>query len=387
MSRTFLRSLLLGLCLCLSAWAASLEEIDTLLSRHQLDQAETELRALMEGKPEDGQVLMRWGYLLLLKSQIVGNPAEAKALRKACRDALARAKALGNNDALVNSILQSIPADGGEGDHFSSNPEAEKAMKAGESAFAAARWAEAQKQYELAAQLDPKLYFAPLYLGDAHLQQGQIEAACQAYQKATELNPNIETAYRYWGNALMRGGSVEQALERYAQAVVADPGSQLAWERGLKRWTEATGARLGVPKVTPRAGLGDDGKTIVIYSADSAETSAPWLAYAAARMLYRSETYPKQFPGKPYRHSLAEEAEALKDLASVASELTASGKLKSDADLSLLMRLQKDGLMEPFVLFSMADQEIIEDFEGYRQSHRDRLVKFLVDYVVIRDTL
>ncbi len=384
--RNLLRTILLALFLSLAAWAATLEEIDALLTRHQLEQAETEIRKLMEGRSEDAQLLQRWGYLLLLKSQTLSDPAQAKAMRKASREALAKAKALGNNDPLVSTILDSIPPDGGDGDRFSNNPEVEKAMKAGETAFAGARWAEAAGHYERAEKLDPKLYFAPLYLGDAHLQQGQIPQACQAYERATKLDPDIETAYRYWGNALMRQGAVEQALERYAQAVVADPGSQMAWERGLRRWTEATGAKLAVPKVTPRAGLGEDGNTIVV-DAGSDEFSAPWLAYAASRLLWRSDTYPKQFPGKPYRHTLAEETEALNEVASVASELAAAGKLKPDGDLSLLIRLQKEGLMEPFVLFSRADQEIIEDFESYRQSHRDKLVKFLVDYVVVRDSI
>ena len=74
-------------------------------------------------------------------------------------------------------------------------------------------------------------------------------------------------------------------------------------------------------------------------------------------------------------------------MAAVASELVSSGKLKADSELSLLMRLQKDGLMEAFVLFSRADQEIVEDFEAYRQAHRDKLVRFVIDYAVVRDSL
>ena len=183
--RNVLRTILLTLLLSLAVWAATLEEIDALLARHQLEQAETEIRKLMEGRPEDAQLLQRWGYLLLLKSQTISDAAQAKAMRKASREALARAKALGNNDPLVSTILDSIPPDGGEGDRFSNNPEAEKAMKAGETSFAAARWAEAAAHYERAEKLDPKLYFAPLYLGDAHLQQGQISQACQAYERAT----------------------------------------------------------------------------------------------------------------------------------------------------------------------------------------------------------
>lgn len=383
MLRRVLTSVFLSLLTAIAAWATDLQEIDALLSRHQLERAETEIRKLMHGQPEDAQLLQRWGYLLLLKSQTVPDPAQAKALRKACREALAKAKELGNNEPLVSTLLAAIPPDGGRGDRFSNDPETEKAMKAGEAAFARGRWAEAAIHYRRAAELDPNLYYAPLYLGDAHLQQAQIVEACQAYERAIDLDPDIETAYRYWGNALMRQGEVEQALQRYAQAVVADPASKLAWERGLKRWVEATGAKLEVPRVELRATLGKDGKSILV---DGSDFSAPWLAYPTSKLLYRSQTYPKLFPGQPYRHTLAEETEALGEVASVAAQLQETGKLSPDSDLSLLIRLHKEGLLEPFVLFSRADQEIMEDFESYRESHRDKLVKFIVDYVVIRDS-
>lgn len=386
MIRRLFRSLAFVTLMSLSAWAVSLEEIDALLSRHQLDKVEAHLTELMKTRPDDAQLLQRWGFLLLLKSQTVTDAGQAKALRKASRDAFVRSKALGNTDPLVATVLDSIPPDGGDGDRFSENPQAEKEMKAGEAHFAAARWAEAAAHYEQAQKLDPTLYAAPLYLGDAMLQQGQIPAACQAYEQATKLDPDKETAYRYWGNALMRQGAVEQALERYAQAVVAEPGSKLAWERGLRRWTEATGSKLDIPQVNPKAGLGQDGKSILV-DASFGDTGAPWLAYATSRLVWRSETFPKQFPGQKYRRTLAEEAESLNDVAAVASELVSSGKLKADSELSLLMRLQKDGLMEAFVLFSRADQEIIEDFEAYRQAHRDKLVRFVIDYAVVRDSL
>ncbi len=386
MMRGLIKSIALTLLMSLSVWAVSLEELDAMLARHQLDKVEVHLTELMKASPDDAQLLQRWGFLLLLKSQTVDDAAQAKALRKASRDAFVRSKELGNTDALVTNMLEGIPPDGGEGDRFSENSEAEKEMKAGEKDFAAARWTEAAAHYTQAQKLDPNLYVAPLYLGDALLQQGKIAEACQAYEQATKLDPDTETAYRYWGNALMRQGAVEQALERYAQAVVANPGSQLAWERGLRRWAEATGAKLAVPQVTPRASLKEDGKSIVV-DASAGESGAVWLAYPTSILVWRAETYPKQFPGQPYRRTLAEESEALSDVAAVAEELKSSGQLEPDGDLSLLIRLRKEGLLEPFVFFSRADQEIIEDFEDYRQGHRDKLVRFLIDYVVIRDSL
>ncbi len=147
------RTLAFVTLLSLSAWAVSLEEIDALLSRHQLDKVEAHLTELMKTRPDDAQLLQRWGFLLLLKSQTVTDAGQAKALRKASRDAFVRSKALGNTDPLVATMLASIPPDGGDGDRFSENPQAEKEMKAGEAHFAAARWAEAAAHYEQAQKL------------------------------------------------------------------------------------------------------------------------------------------------------------------------------------------------------------------------------------------
>jgi tetratricopeptide (TPR) repeat protein len=374
--------LLLILLATLPCLGQTLQQIDRLITDGKLAEARSELSEMMKSRPDDHEVVRRYGIVLIILSNLEEDPGQSKELSKQGRAALLRAHQLGDRDPLLVEMLQQIPEAGAEKGTFSENAAAQQAMTAAEQAFAARRLEEAIAQYQIAAALDPKLYEAPLYLGDAYFQLGDTARACQAFEKATRINPDAETAYRYWGDALLKAGDTAGALRCYANAVVADPTSQLAWQRGLARGAGAVGGRMQVPRIVQQADLQEDGKTILVNSAAPAEEAAPWLGYAAVRAIWREKTFAERYPGQSYRRTLAEEAEALTSAATIAEELESSGKLEPNQDLELLIKLKRDGMMEPFALFAMGTTEPGRDYIDYRREHRDELVRFLCTYVV-----
>jgi tetratricopeptide (TPR) repeat protein len=379
--------LLFFLFLALQAWAVTLDQLDALIANFEVDKAETELRTLLQSEPENPEYLKRMGFVYVLRTRLA---SDEKARTQMVEQALAylnKAKSLGLKDPLVDQLLAELPGSSGKV-VYSRVESANVAMNKAEDAFAGRRYEEAVKYYRQAAESDPGLYFAPLYLGDAWLHQGDTVKACQAYDRAIAIDPDVETAYRYKGNALMKQGDVERALRSYASAVVAEPGSEMAWERGLQRWADATGAEIRLPGLKPAVSLGEDGKTLNVQVGDNQSPElAPWLAYGAARMLWREEEFAQRYPGRTYRRTLAEEVNALEKAAVVASELEAAGDLKPSGDLALLIALNEDGLLEPFVLFCLPDEVVRQDFRPYREAHREKMVDFLVEYGVRREKL
>jgi hypothetical protein len=49
-------------------------------------------------------------------------------------------------------------------------------------------------------------------------------------------------------------------------------------------------------------------------------------------------------------------------------------------DLAQLQKIQAEGLLEPFVLLTMADDGIVQDYNAYRDAHRDHIKTFINEY-------
>jgi hypothetical protein len=120
------------------------------------------------------------------------------------------------------------------------------------------------------------------------------------------------------------------------------------------------------------------------------ETSSIWLMYGLTKVKWRSDEFKKQFPAeKQYRHSLAEEADALTTAATVWTEVNESDKKKKkasvapkDPNLILLVKLYQAKMIEPYVLLNAADDGIARDYDGYRLKNRDKLEQYLSEFVV-----
>lgn len=367
-----------------------------LFGRQNFDEALPLLEKLAAANPNDGEALARLGVVIVARSVPLTDEAQRRRERARAYKLLSRAKELGVKDDFVDYTLNSFNPDGsareGAGDGFSKNREAEGLMREGEAAFSRGDYAAALRAYERAFALDPTLYHAPLFAGDAHLQRKEYEKAAEWYARAVSLQPDTETAYRYWGNALLRQGRHEEAREKYVGAIIADPYNGYVWRNGLFRWAEATRTRLGHPKIEPAASvtpMKDNKMTITIDPntlGKSDDGRAAWMSYGISRAAWSVNDYAifrKAHPAeKEYRHSLAEEAGALRLVAETVRRERREGKIKQLApDLAQLVKLDDDGLLEAFVLLARADEGIARDYAQYRKTNRDKLRRYLVEYV------
>lgn len=109
--------------------------------------------------------------------------------------------------------------------------------------------------------------------------------------------------------------------------------------------------------------------------------SFAWISYGATRSTWRKEQFAKRFPNEPaYRHSLAEETEALRSVISLA---TADNKGKNlTPSLTKLKKLNDAGLLEAYVLMARADEGISRDHPAYLKENRDKLRRYVIEYVV-----
>jgi len=109
-----------------------------------------------------------------------------------------------------------------------------------------------------------------------------------------------------------------------------------------------------------------------------------WSFYDLTRATYRT-TFRKEYPKeKTYRHSLKEEASALRVVAEMVAGDLKSGKLKSvdDASLASLLKLHQADLIEPYVLFARGDEGIARDYEAYRKVNRAKLRRYWAEMVI-----
>lgn len=366
-----------------------------LFEGRNFDEALPLLEKLAAASPEDAEVLAKLGIVIVARSVPLTDEAKRRRERARAHKLISRAKELGVKDDFVEYTLNLLNPDGsakGGRDGFSNNKEAEGLMRVGEAAFSRGDYGAALKAYERAFELDPTLYQAPLFAGDAYLQRKEFEKAAEWYARAVGLQPDAETAYRYWGNALMRQGKHEEAREKYVGAVIAEPYNGYVWRNGLARWAEATRTRLGHPKIEPAAAVTPmkDNKMTITIDPNSPgrgdDGRGAWMSYGISRAAWSVNDHAifrKAHPAeKEYRHSLAEEAGALRLVAETVKRQRQEGRIKQLApDLAQLVRLNDEGLLEAFVLFARADDGIARDYAAYRQANRDKLRRYLIEYV------
>lgn len=332
--------------------------------------------------PEDSDAHFYFGFSLLGKAANTADAAERQKLRIRARTAFSKAKQLGNDSPLVEGLIASIPPDGSERGKYSANKQAEEFMRQGEAAFTTGKMDEAFAAYQNALKLDPKIYEAALYSGDVFTHQGKFDQSEIWYRKAIEIDPTRETAYRYSATPLMKQKKYAQARDRYVEAFITEPYSRFA-QQGLVQWGQTTGARLAHPHIdVPEFKVGTDGKansTITLGSPED-DGSLAWIGYTAARTEWLEKKFAKIFPNeKQYRHSLQEEVEALREVIKIAGEL--KGK-KMNPQIETLIKLDREGLLEAYILLARPDEGIARDFAAYRDKNRDRLRQYVIKYVI-----
>jgi tetratricopeptide (TPR) repeat protein len=334
-------------------------------------------------RPQSNVFRERLAMTLLAKAGSEA-PADAAATRERARKLLLDAKAAGDDSNLAQILLEKLGTGTGPPIEKPKSPGAD-ALAAAEKAFSSGDLKGALVLYQEAAEADPKMYEAPLFAGDAEYKLKNYDEAGKWYAKAIAINPDRETAYRYWGDTLTHKGDQKSAQSKFVDAVIAEPYSKAPWI-GLKQWAEATHAQLASPPITLPKQPVPDAKGNVNVTIDASTlgspTSGAWLVYSMNPMVWREKEFKKHYPQETvYRHSLAEETESLKSVIAVVKEQKIAEN-KLDPTLKSLMALDKDGMLECWILLNHADQGIAQDYATYRATHRELLHTYMDKYVV-----
>lgn len=350
------------------------------------------LEKLAADKQADGQVFLGLGLAYWESQSNVKDKAVIKQIRLKARTALLKAGELGVSVPEIDLLIASIKPDGGDKNE-SDNPQAQAAMNEAFPAFSSGDYKKAVVAYERAATLDPTHYEAALYTGNTYYALKNYDKAGVWFAKAIAIDPNRETAHRYWGDGLMLSGKNKEAQEKFFDAIIAEPYSSSAW-RGLMQFGQRSDIKLAHPKIDIPVNVsssenGNIGITLGIGDKDKEDDSFAWTVYGLHRASWRvagkdgklSESFSKAYPNeKNYRHSLAEETDALRMVVTLLKNDKNAKKLSPS--LTLLKRLNDDGLVEAYVLLARSDAGIRRDYAAYRQANRDKLKRYLTEYVI-----
>jgi tetratricopeptide (TPR) repeat protein len=363
------------------------ERLSALIKETKYTEALPLLEELVVAEPNNAEMHFHLGFALIATAHNTKDDAARKALRMRARKAFIRAKDLNISEPVVSALIESLPPDGSDGPAFSSNITANALMTKAEGLFSQGKLDEALKNYQKALELDPSLYHAALFSGDAYLQKGDFAQAEHWYQRAIAIDPNKETAYRYSATPLMKQGKTEAARDRYVEAYITEPYNRFS-VAGLSQWAQLTNTILGHPKIEIPTDVTFDDKGDAKINLDASallggkdDGSFAWISYGATRTSWRKEKFAKRFPNEQvYRHSMAEEVDALRSVLSIA---TSDKKIKTlSPSLTKLKKLNDEGLLESYILLARVDEGISQDHPAYLRENRDKLRRYVVEYVL-----
>ena len=333
---------------------------------------------LATAHPDDREIAELHAILVSTQAVYLKDPEARKQARLRGRELLLRAQKLGADSPLLHSLLDGITPDGDIG--FSAKKEVDEAMREGEAAFASGNFPKAIEMYQRALLLDPNLYEAALFIGDVYFKSADQPKAGEWFARAIQINPDRETAYRYWGDSLMKQGKVTEAGDKFVEAFIAEPYNRLA-RAGFVQWGERVNIQLAHPRVEFPASVNKKSEKDISITVDpNSGTSSAWLVYSLVRSNWIATEFAKQYPNeKAYRHSVKEEATAIR---AALKSLDEKKDKNADRSLQILGKLDKDGLLEAFILLAMPDAGIAADFADYRKSNVAELRRYVKQYVL-----
>jgi tetratricopeptide (TPR) repeat protein len=356
------------------------------------------LEKVAAASPNDAVILSRLGFALYATSATEKDPALRQKLRDRARTTLLRSRSLGDSSNLTAMVVDALSVPDATQLPFSDIQAAEVAIREGEDAFVRGNMDKAIAAYKRALEFDPRLYDAALYAGDAEFKKASnstdpqyrsehFDAAGVWFAKAIAIDVNRETAHRYWGDALDAQGKTDLARDRFVDAIVAEPYGRRAYV-GLTQWGQRHQVALGHPRIDPPNSTStQDGKTTLSIdpkTLSSNDGSNEWLMYDLTRMAWSKGEFFKNYPDeKVYRHSLKEEAAALRMVAEAAAKDLKSGKVKTlEVSLDNLVRMNDNGLLESYILFAHPDQGIALDYAAYRKANREKLRRYWLEVAI-----
>lgn len=341
--------------------------------------------------PSDAEVIETYGLVVLGQTAYLKDPGVRKESRKKGREILVQAQKLGAKSALLKSMLDAIPPDGGDDQGFSTKKEVDDAMREGEQAFAKGDMPKALEMYQRALLLDPTLYEAALFIGDVYFATAEQKKASEWFARATSINPDRETAYRYWGDSLMKQGRATEAGDKFVEAYLAEPYGRLP-HAAFVNWAQKLNVTLSHPdveiptNVTPKGENSNITITVdpnSLKKGDKDGSSGAWMVYGFTRASWALSEFAKNYPEeKQYRHSLKEEAAALRAAIRALDQKKIKDPKSLDQSLQMIIRLDKEGLLEAFILLALPDEGIAKDFVAYRRANVENLRRYVKLYVL-----
>jgi len=353
------------------------------------------LEKVVKALPSDVVVLESLGWSMYVVTASTKDPEARKQMRLRGLGFLQRAKDLGDDSELLRAGLEGLSKPDTPDTPLSSVGSADAALREGEAAHARGDLDDAIKSYKRALELDPKLYIAALFIGDMYFKKGYqatdpvekkqlMSVAGDWFTRAITIDENVETAYRYWGDALMAIGNKEEARAKFVDGIIAEP-----WNRkpymGLTQWADKYKVNMSHPQI-------EQPKSVTPSTGEGNSTTEPspayyWSFYDVTRTSYKTAGFQKDHPGEQqYRHSLKEEASALRAVAEMVSKDLQSGKIKTvDRSLEQLVKLFKADLIEAYVFFTRLDEGIVRDYAAYKKSNRDKLRLYWNDVVIAKE--
>ena len=346
---------------------------------------------------------------LLARQATVDDPKQKQAIMAEAIKELQRAESLGDNSPYVEGMLGSLAKTpigltvagpmGGlpltVGYTYNGSAQAQPLMQQGESAFSHSDVPAALKLYLAAAAADPTWYMPALFSGDMYYRLKDVTNASVWFAKAIAIDPDRETAYRYWGDALMHSGDTAGARVKFEQAIAAEPYGKASFV-GLQQWAIQTRTSIVYPQVRrPDFSKPAD----VSLTTETGDGHNSWLVYRQARLAHGPNVIINEWvmavstPATPqfnfvpsgYVHTLAEEVDALNAMLADVKIKLASGAVtqeKLEPGLKNLLALQKDNMLEPFILLSFNDAGIRHGYPDYRAAHRDQVVTYIDRYLI-----
>jgi hypothetical protein len=159
---------------------------------------------------------------------------------------------------------------------------------------------------------------------------------------------------------------------------------------GLRQWAPVAHATLSQPKIDffVSVGTGADGKASINLGPQLKDAKAYQVAismkYGLVRSSWLTGKSKQTFPNETnYRHSLAEEVEALQAAADEVARDAKDNSIKApDPALVKLTKLRDEGLLEPYALFARADAGIAQGYPAYRDAHGDKLRQYPSEWVI-----
>jgi tetratricopeptide (TPR) repeat protein len=339
------------------------------------------LEQLSADHPQDATIKSRWAVTMMSYAATLSDPNLRKKARARARSIAVEAQKLGDRSPMTQLLLE-LPLDGSEA-VFSPTKEVDTAMKAAEADFVRGDFGKAREGYLRALLLDPNSYEATLFVGDTYFRQHENGSAGEWFARATQIDTNRESAYRYWGDALSAMGNRAGARDEYIAAIIAEPYNQQPWA-SLARWAQDNKITLNWLRLQDKGKLVQTAAGLKINLDPSFHTEdpmfTPWMVYYGRRLEWSQGKFKQRFPNEPqYRHSLTEEADALRLMVLALKQPNVTS---IDPSLAMLMKIDEAGFIEPFVLLNRVDKDIAQDYAPYRDVHRDLIHRYFDEFVV-----